>query len=596
MKIIIFDFEVFKYDTLLGAIIIDENLNQEMYQTWNKDEMIKFYLDNTESVWIGHNNLRYDNCILDAVCNGKNTYEKSQEIINNDKVWSRLRLYSWDLMTQSVDKYSLKVTEAYDGKRISETKVDFHTDRPLHLEERLETESYNRDDLNQSLDNFIRMSDKFSLRLDILNEFNLPLKYLSVTGTKLAAIILKAHQIPGIEKQLIKPKLYDNLKLKNQDVIDFYLNEDFRTDKKIKIQLGGIEQSLGAGGIHGAIKKYHTDKALYFDVSGYYNLIMINYDLLPRTLPPESKELYIHMYFEQLRLKKINLTKRGVYKTILLSVFGGMNNQYTDFYDPQKALLVTITGQIFIIDLMEKLEGLAKVVQSNTDGIIVEPYDWADEDKVIKIVEEWEQRGGFTIKKVHIYDIWQRDVNCYFYKTEENEIHVVGEAVRLYEDWENLFNGNYFDSKEPAIFAYVIINYFLYGKLPEETIEEYKNNLRMFQYICKQKTFDYTEYEETFEDGSIESTRLQGINRAFAYNSTTSVGMIYKCKIDKNGKFKRAKISSIPDNVFVFDDDIRTSENVIKIQQKIDYNYYIKRGYERLTEFVNIPQIKDIKL
>ena len=82
---------------------------------------------------------------------------------------------------------------------------------------------------------------------------------------------------------------------------------------------------------------------------------MINYDLLSRTIPQEYKELYKFMYHEQLRLKKENPALRGVYKTILLAVFGAQMNKYTDFYDPQTGSLVMIVGQLFLVDLLEKL-------------------------------------------------------------------------------------------------------------------------------------------------------------------------------------------------------------------------------------------------
>ena len=590
MRLIIFDFEVFKYNTLLGSIIIDEN-KSELYQTWDLEEIKNFYENNTESIWIGHNILEYDNLIMEAVVKGKDTYKESKNIINSSiRKRTTLQMYSFDLMKQDkVMPYSLKVTEAYEGKYISETEVDFDLNRPLTEEEKLKTESYNRDDLNQTLDNFNEMISKFKMRLDILNEFNLPLKYLSISGTKLAAIVLGANQIKGIEDMKIKPKLYDSLQLKNEALKEYYLNEDFRTDKKINILVGGVYQQIGQGGIHSAIEKYHTDKALYFDVSGYYNLIMINYDLLPRTLPEESREKYIYMYHEQLRLKKIDPVKRGVYKTILLSVFGAMMNEYTDFYDPQKGLLVTITGQLFIVDLMEKLEGIAKVVQSNTDGIIVEPYDWKDESKVIEIVEEWEKRTGFVIKKEHIYDIWQRDVNCYCYKQEDGKIHVVGEAVRAYEEWEHMFNGNYFDAKEPIIYAYTTINYLMNKILPEQTIESNKNKLRMFQYLCKKKSFDWVETETyDYDTGETTVEKQQGINRCFPSSDENKLCTIYKCR--KEGKVKRAKIANVPENIFIYNDELASA----KIEDKIDWQYYIDRAYEKIQEFIVIPKIKEI--
>ena len=41
MKFVLFDFEVFKFDTLLGAIVLRDD-DAEVFQTWNLAEMIKF--------------------------------------------------------------------------------------------------------------------------------------------------------------------------------------------------------------------------------------------------------------------------------------------------------------------------------------------------------------------------------------------------------------------------------------------------------------------------------------------------------------------------------------------------------------------------
>ena len=123
---------------------------------------------------------------------------------------------------------------------------------------------------------------------------------------------------------------------------------------------------MAKGGIHAAEEKCHYDWALYLDVSGYYNLVMINYDLLPRTLDEDGKKLYVHLYQTQLGLKTTNPRKRAPYKKICLTVYGAELNEYCNFYDPQKGRLVTITGEIFIVDLLEKLEGKITLIQSNT--------------------------------------------------------------------------------------------------------------------------------------------------------------------------------------------------------------------------------------
>lgn len=593
MNVIIFDFEVFEYDILCGALVIDEKFNVNLWQSWDLEAIKKFYHLHEDDFWIGHNNLHYDDLILEAVVKGKNTKEVSDNIVEkNLKLKCKLNFASFDLMSTSY--YSLKVTEASAGKNISESKVDFTLNRRLNDVEKKETESYNKDDLYQTYENFTdpSMFGYLYARLLLCNMFNLDISCINLSDSQIAAQVLKAKKIWGIEKKLVKPTMYPQLQLKNQALIDFYLNEDFRTNKKLKFMLCGCEHKCGSGGIHAALNKIHLAKAMYFDVSGYYNLVMLNYDLLPRTIDDESKEIYRYLYYKQLEYKKTAPMSRLAVKVVLLAVFGSMMNEYTEFYDPQRGLLVTITGQLFLVDLLEKLEGLIRVIQSNTDGIVVEPFDWNDYDKIINIVEEWEQRTGFVIKKDLIYDIHQRDVNCYFYHDAKGGFKCLGEAVNNYERWDKLFESNVYNSKEPPIMAQGIVDYFFYNKLPEQVVEEHKNQLRMFQYICRPHSFDYLEYEKVYNDNHVEVEKLQEVNRAFALNSCDYKGMVYKRKYE--GKITKTKIACLPDSVFVYNNDIRDDNIIKQLQEKINYQYYVDRIYERIYEFIEHKDIKKI--
>ena len=55
-------------------------------------------------------------------------------------------------------------------------------------------------------------------------------------------------------------------------------------------------------------------------------------------------------------------------------------------------------------------------------------------------------------------------------------------------------------------------------------------------------------------------------------------------------------MGGIPDNVFVYDKDVRDKSAVDEIIDKIDYQYYIDRAYERILEFTKIKKVKDIVL
>ena len=581
MNIIIFDFEVFKFDTLLGALIVNED-NIQLCQTWDIDKIKRFYDQNKNAIWVGHNNIGYDNPILEAVINDNDPYIVSQFIINTEfKMKSSIPRITYDTM-KSRGFYSLKITELAVGKNISTSEIDFGIDRPLTAEEKIKTEKYNQDDLFQTYDNFKALYYDFELRINLMQEFNLDWRALTMTETQIAAYVLKAKKIKGIENQIIKPKIYDTLQVKNQQVIDFYLNEDFKKGIKLEQTFCGCKHYLAAGGIHGALKKVYVDKALYFDVSGYYNLIMLNYDLLPRTMNEESKEIYKGMYFNQLKLKKIpeKKKKRAMYKVVLLAVFGSMMNEYTDFYDPNKGQLVTVTGELFLVDLLEKLEGKVNVIQSNTDGIIAEPKDWNNVDEIIGIIREWEARTGFTIEIDEISNIWQRDVNNYCY-IKNGKVNVKGEALSAYNQLDNPIVEQIWSLKEAQIISKGIVDYLIYGITPEKTVEMHKNNLLAFQFIAKKNSFDYL----SFEDKNGEHRLNYGINRVFPLNKLFGTGAIYKNKV-RNGKHTKSKIAGLPANVFIYNDDIRSQSTILELNEIIDFEYYVNRIWERLGEFV----------
>nr|DAN08951.1 MAG TPA: DNA polymerase [Caudoviricetes sp.] len=594
-NIVIFDFEVFKYDTLLGAIILRNDGEYELFQSWNLAEIRDFYEKQKQSIWIGHNIALYDNLILQEVVHGKSSPDikrRSDELITHSrKGYLDIPLYYYDLMSQHM--IGLKTVECAVGKDISTSEVDFGLNRPLTAEEKALTESYNRDDLDQTLDDFYDTISEFTLRLDVINEFKLPLDALHVTGTQLAEMVLHAEKIDNIADWYLPPVIYDTLKVKNRQVLDFYINEEFRKGKNLSLDICGTPHKLGAGGIHGALKKYHSKWAWYFDVSGYYNLVMINYDLLPRSIPDEYKQFYTYMYHEQLKLKKTNPNKRWVYKIILLSVFGAMTNEYCKFYDPNRGTLVTMVGQMFLVDLLEKLEGKIILVQSNTDGVIAEPLPGVDENEIRAIIDEWQERTGFVLKLEKVYDIHQRDVNCYMYRTEDGKIKTLGEAVKHYDAWENPFYEDVYRAKEPVIIEHAIVDYFMYGKLPEQTIEENKRKLRMFQFIAKKMTYDWMDLEKLdIASGNLEIERLGSVCRAFAYNNRNVKWTIFKHKHE--GRASKCKLQNAPENVFVHNKEILSDAAIDECIQKIDFDYYINRSYERIQEFIKMKQVKKI--
>ena len=592
MNIAIFDFEVFRYNTLLGYGFVDLKTGNCAYkQTWDLNEMRELY--NTygaDTIWVGWNSNHYDDLIFEAIVkNQVSPFVKSKELIGQKwKPFCRFPFFGYDLLNGFLNPPSLKLTEALEGDSIDTTEVDFDLQRPLTAEERAQTERYNMSDLKRTYKNFCKFKGKFELRIAMINEFNIPLQQgLRMTGTQIAAAALGAKAVPGIENQKIKPVLYPTLRVKNQEMIDWFLGEKFREKENIRLNICNTTVNFAAGGAHSECYKYHASKAIYADISGYYNLVMMNFDLLPRTLDETGKERYKFMYHEQLRLKKIDPGKRKIYKTICLSVFGAMNNEHTDFYDPQKALLVTSSGEMFMLDLLEKLDGLGTAFNVNTDGIMFEPFDWNDEEKIKNIIQEWVERNGFAVKTGIITDYHGRDVNCYVMREPDGELCFKGEAVKNYDISDKAFaEGAFFNCKEPPIIAKGIVAAFMDGILPEQFVEQNKNDMRLYQYTSKKNTFDYLAYKmTTINTGSIAEYQIQSPSRCFAKSDISSVGTIIKHRT-KNGKHTVQKVQNLPDNVFIWNDEILSEDAVNKIVPQIDYKYYVNRIYERISEFL----------
>ena len=603
MKIIVWDLEIFPFDFLGGFLTIHENGSTELFQSWSREEIKEFFEENKlDSIFVGHNSYTYDAPVLESIIKGKNPYDTSQKIIkDNIRMRCYLNFYQWDTMTVRRTPFSLKLTELIAGKNISTSDVDFDLARPLTLEEKLQTESYNKDDLEQTLYNFKRFAPQFELKLNIINTFGLPLKEgLKCTEAQLAAKVLGAKKDPSLEYKLTKPKIWPTLRIKNQKLLDWYLNEEFMKNNMI-VNICGCEHTLGKGGIHAAKLRTYCEKVLYYDVSGYYNLVMINLDLLPRTLSQEGKEKYINMYHEQLEMKKDPSKKnaRKAYKTILLSVFGSANNQYGDFYDPSNFYKITLSGELFIIDLLEKLEGLVEVIQSNTDGIVLLPFNWDDEEKIDSIIKEWENRTGFNMEKGYLYNLWQRDVNCYFALDEKGEIDYKGEVINYKTDDVAYGACRLFDANNPPIIAKGIIDYLLFDILPEETVEANKKDLINFQYQAKKGTYSFMTYDtiklikgksKKAKEEEISSELVKPLNRAFAakieYDSEGNAIIHTLVKHKDPGKkgASSAKVANLPPSIFIYNDEILNAYELLK--DKINYQYYIDTIYEKVLDYL----------
>ena len=143
-----------------------------------------------------------------------------------------------------------------------------------------------------------------------------------------------------------------------------------------------------------------------------------------------------------------------------------------------------------------------------------------------------------------------------------------------------------FSCQEPPIVAQGVVNALIFNKSPEDFVEEVKSNLILFQYSCRKVSFDYLTYDTTdVHTKEVVSTEIPSPSRVFANKDTKNVGMVYKHK-EAFGKKSKAKVASLPPTVFVYNNCVTSQESYDIIKDKIDYQYYIDRIYERIGEFI----------
>lgn len=603
MKIIVYDFEIFPLSSLLGTITIHENGSKELFQTWDPEEIKHFYYENVkEAIWVSHNGLHYDQLIYQEILKNRNPYSVSKQIIDGSfKGRSYLQMMEFDCMKIRRAAFSLKLTELISGRSIETTEVDFDLPRELNLEEKELTEKYNKADLEQTLYNFQKFYQQFELRINIGKTFNIPIRdALRLTEAQLGARVFDVKRDDSLKYKPVKPKIWSTLQVKNQELLDWYLSEEFM-NKKFTLTLCGCELTLGVGGIHGSLLKTYWDKLLYADVGGFYNRIMILLDLFPRSMSKEAKERYKQMFKDQLEMKKDPTKKnaRKAFKTILLSIFGAMNQEFSEFYDPYHFYLVTLSGQLFIIDLLEKLDGIATGVNINTDGLMIYLDFQKDEEKVRAIIKEWEDRTGFEMEVGFLYKMFQRDVNAYFCLDENGEVDYKGEVINYKTDDVAYGSGKLFDCNNPPIIAKALVDYLLFDILPEETVEMNKKILTNFQYQAKKGTYSSMTYDtiklikgktKKAKEELVSSEPVKPLNRAFAAKieydeeGNALVHTLVKHKTPGSKGASSAKVANLPDSIFIYNEDITDAYELLK--DKINYQYYIDEIYKKVLDYI----------
>jgi DNA polymerase len=570
VELIFFDFEVFKYDWLVVAI--DPALQKEFVIVNDKPQLEKLYNEYKKDIWIGYNCRGYDQYILKGIILGFDPKRINDWIIvKGRKGWefssmfNKLPLNLYDVMPNI--PVSLKVLEGFMGNNIHETSVPFDLDRKLTEQEIGETIKYCRFDVHQTIEVFMRRKNEFDSQMQLVKTFNLPLSYLGKTQAQLAAIILGAK----------KKKLNDEWEIrlphtarlgKYKEVGNWFLNPDNHNyDCKLDIDICGLTHTIAWGGVHAGKKKYNykckaDEVILDIDVDQLYPTLMIVYNLLSRAV--EEPERFKNILDTSLRLKREGKKKeREPYKRICNITYGAEGDKFNPMYDPLHRNLVCVYGQVLIIDLLDKIEDLVELLQSNTDGIFVK-LKRSKVPELKRRIADWEQRTGLKMSYDEFNAMYAKDVNNYVAVRPDGSYHSKGAYVKELNDLDY----------DLPIVNEAVKNYILYGTPVEVTVFGC-NDFRKFQKIVKLSN----KYKWVEHEGKRGNTKFDNkCYRVFA-SKAEGDGRILKC----DGVRNPAKFGNTPDRCFICNDDIggQTADRF----PKLDRQWYIDLSNKRLSDF-----------
>lgn len=567
MKVIIYDVEVLKKHWTIVLKYYGEDTYFEIVD--NVDAFRKFYEENQTNIWAGFNVKHYDLYILRAILSGMSiaeVYNVSKQIIE-DKIpgWriagiKRFPIPTFDLSQdiQGAPFLSLKEAEANMGLSIVESPIPFTIERELSDDEINQLIDYNVFDVYATEKLFEARFEHFEGKIRLINHFNLGMHNVDRTTAQLTAMVMDARKPRRRTDEMVyeRPGVVD---VSNAEILDLY-RSPINYKKTLDIDIAGIPHRLAYGGLHGAKDKQFIEADMVLlDVSQYYPSMMNEFDFISRNV--RNPEMFEQITTARTKYKAAGDPMDFPFKIMIAATYGAMKNRYNGLYDPRMPNQVCITGQLLLIDLLEKMEPYITHIQSNTDGLLVIPHDLV---KVREIVKEWESRTGMVMDEEWGVRLWQKDVNNYIFEHADGSLTIKGGYVRQY--YKSTFSRN-----TNRIIDRAVVDYIVHDIYPEQTIHTEKE-LSQFQMIAKSgRSFD-----KNIHIVNGEEIEVNKVSRVFA---TTDKGYGGVVKI-KEGRPHR--IPNTPDHCVVYNEDIRemTTDDL-----DIDKQWYIDFAWDRIRDF-----------
>lgn len=464
---VVFDFEVLKCETMLTTYDIYADRWNTVRTPSACGALLRAYLLDPRTVFVGFNSKGYDNLIATACIDNwpqQDVWDLNCGIIREmpptihgevytdypdlrfrlPNVWTFAKR-AWDagfdlppspkMSPQGVKipPMSLKKWEKFNGLCVVKSPIPFDHALMLTDSEAMELAEYNRYDVAA----LVRMCCT-----TLVGEWETRCGFAEMLGekkfgwhktfTKLAAELFVVDPEKKVDPEDIKwaqtvTQIPACLKIeKNLSLLNYMSKPLFEIERAgLTTQINGMPHTFQIGGAHSVNERSVFKGDIWdIDVGGMYPSIMCLFNLCSRTM--DAKQ------YNEVRLARMAMAKsdwrRNVYKKALNSTYGGTLDPFSTLFDPAKGRQVCVLGQLFIVDLLEKLEPYVQLIQTNTDGVYVIPNSPEDAVHARVAVEAFQKRTGLVMEIDHYTAMYQRDINNYIAVRADGTEKVKGAA------------------------------------------------------------------------------------------------------------------------------------------------------------------------
>jgi hypothetical protein len=182
---------------------------------------------------------------------------------------------------------------------------------------------------------------------------------------------------------------------------------------------------------------------------------------------------------DEAEAKRLKTQADGL-KIVLNSTFGQLGNYPSILYDPESMLMVTLTGQLLLINLLEDLAACgARIIATNTDGVIFSAR--TDDAAWQSILGDWEARTGMTLEATPLQTVALAATNNFATVTTAGKVKRRGTLGNPL-DWQHV-------PKFPIV-ADAVAAALLQGTLPEETVRQCQDPFKFTAVVRRRRKME----------------------------------------------------------------------------------------------------------